>query len=204
MSLDSYIQRAKPGKPGQPILFVFHGTGGDEDQFFDFGGCLLPNATVISPRGDISERGAARFFRRKAEGMYDCEDLARATNRMSEFVAANREHHAAGPVLGLGFSNGANILASMLIHKPGLFDAAVLMHPLIPFEPKERTEKRSGRVLITAGEGDPIASVELTQSLADYFRRAGDDVSLEWHSGGHEIRSNEIEAAKRFLSRYST
>jgi len=204
MSHDSYIHRAKPGEPGGPILFVFHGTGGDENQFFDFGGCLLPNATVISPRGDISEHGAARFFRRKAEGVYDCEDLARATNRMSEFVAANREHHAAGPVLGLGFSNGANILASMLIHKPGLFDAAVLMHPLIPFEPKERTEKAGGRILITAGERDPIASVELTQSLADYFRRSGHDVSLEWHPGGHEIRSNEIEAAKRFLAPYRT
>ncbi|CAD7041913.1 esterase [Pseudorhizobium endolithicum] len=204
MSHDSYIHHAKRGEPGAPILFVFHGTGGDENQFFDFGGCLLPNATVISPRGDISEHGAARFFRRKAEGVYDCEDLARATNRMSEFVTANREYYKAGPVLGLGFSNGANILASMLIHRPGLFEAAVLMHPLMPSEPKERTAKAGGRILITAGERDPIASVELTQSLADYFQRSGDEVDLEWHPGGHEIRSSEIEAAKRFLAPYRT
>lgn len=202
MSHESYVRRAKAGAPGAPIIFVFHGTGGDENQFFDFGSCLLPDATVISPRGDISEHGAARFFRRKAEGIYDCEDLARATNRMSEFVVANKEHYGAGPVIGLGFSNGANILASILIHKPGLFETAVLMHPLIPFEPKERTEKVAGRVLITAGERDPIASVELTQTLADYFKRSGDEVSLEWHPGGHEIRSNEIEAAKQFLSQY--
>ncbi len=204
MSHDSYVHRARPGAAGAPIFFVFHGTGGDENQFFDFGGHLLPEATIISPRGDISEHGAARFFRRKAEGVYDCEDLARATNRMSEFVAANREFYKAGPVVGLGFSNGANILASMLIHKPGLFEAAVLMHPLIPFEPKERTEKVGGRVLITAGERDPIASVELTQSLADYFRRSGDEVELEWHPGGHEIRAVEIDAAKRFLARYGS
>jgi phospholipase/carboxylesterase len=202
MSYDSYIHRAKPGEAGAPILFVFHGTGGDENQFFDFGSCLLPNATVISPRGDISEHGASRFFRRKAEGVYDCEDLARATHRMGEFVAANRERHQGGPVIGVGFSNGANILANILIENPGLFESAVLMHPLIPFEPKDRTGKASSRILITAGERDPISPVDLTNQLADYFRRQGDSVDLEWHPGGHELRPNEIQAAKTFLAQY--
>ncbi len=202
MSYDSYVHRVNPGEAKAPILFVFHGTGGDENQFFDFGCCLLPNATVVSPRGDISEHGAARFFRRKAEGVYDCEDLARATNRMSGFVKANREKYQAGPVIGLGFSNGANILASMLIYEPGLFDAAVLMHPLIPFEPEARGQNASGRVLITAGEQDRIAPSETTMSLAAYLKRSGDEVSLEWHEGGHEIRSNEIEAVKEFVAAY--
>ncbi len=204
MSYDSYIHRAKPaGVAGAPILFVFHGTGGDENQFFDFGGCLLPNATIISPRGDISEHGAARFFRRKAEGVYDCEDLARATNRMCDFVASNRERYEAGPVIGLGFSNGANILASVLMEKPELVDAAVLMHPLIPYEREVQPVSSKTRVLVTAGQNDPICPVELTNQLADYFRRRDDEVELEWHPGGHELRANEIEAAKKFLSRYA-
>ncbi|MCJ9751947.1 alpha/beta hydrolase [Neorhizobium sp. BETTINA12A] len=202
MSYDSYVHRARPGAPGAPILFVFHGTGGDENQFFDFGGRLLPEATVISPRGDISEHGAARFFRRKAEGVYDCEDLARATERMSEFAAANRERYGSSTVLGLGFSNGANILANIMIEKPGLFDAGVLMHPLIPFAPKDRKGKLQSRVLITAGQHDPIASVAQTTDLADYFKTQGDTVTLEWHGGGHEIRPNEIEAAKKFFAPY--
>lgn len=202
MSYDSYVHRARPGAPGAPILFVFHGTGGDENQFFDFGGRLLPEATVISPRGDISEHGAARFFRRKAEGVYDCEDLARATERMSEFVAANRERYGSSTVLGLGFSNGANILANIMIEKPGLFDAGVLMHPLIPFAPRDRKGKLQSRVLITAGQHDPIASVAQTTDLADYFKTQGDTVTLEWHGGGHEIRPNEIEAAKKFFAPY--
>ncbi|CDN55141.1 Putative esteraselipase/thioesterase protein [Neorhizobium galegae bv. officinalis bv. officinalis str. HAMBI 1141] len=202
MSYDSYVHRARAGAPGAPILFVFHGTGGDENQFFDFGGRLLPEATVISPRGDISEHGAARFFRRKAEGVYDCEDLARATERMSEFVAANRERYGSSTVLGLGFSNGANILANIMIEKPGLFDAGVLMHPLIPFAPKDRKGKLQSRVLITAGQHDPIASVAQTTDLADYFKTQGDTVTLEWHGGGHEIRPNEIEAAKKFFAPY--
>ena len=202
MSYDSYVHRARPGAPGSPILFVFHGTGGDENQFFDFGGRLLPNATVISPRGDISEHGAARFFRRKAEGVYDCEDLARATERMSEFVAANRDRYESSTVLGLGFSNGANILANIMIEKPGLFDAGGLMHPLIPFQPKDREIKETAHVLITAGQNDPICPVPQSVELADYFKRQGDKVTLEWHVGGHEIRPNEIEAAKKFFAPY--
>ena len=202
MSSDSYVHRVRPGAPGSPILFVFHGTGGDENQFFDFGSRLLPGATVVSPRGDVSEHGAARFFRRKAEGIYDCDDLARATERMSEFVSANRDRYESSTVLGLGFSNGANILANIMIEKPGLFEAGVLMHPLIPFRPKDRTIEEKAHVLITAGQNDPICPVPQTVELADYFKRQGDKVILEWHVGGHEIRPNEIEAVKNFLAPY--
>lgn len=203
MSFDSYQHLARAGAPGAPILFVFHGTGGDENQFFDFGSRLLPAATVISPRGDVSEHGAARFFRRTAEGVYDLDDLGRATERMSAFVAANREKYGASQVIGLGFSNGANILANVMIEKPGLFEAGVLMHPLIPFQPDDRAGDTHARVLITAGERDPICPVPLTNGLADYLRRQGDDVTLEWHPGSHEIRSNEIEAVKTFLAPYA-
>jgi phospholipase/carboxylesterase len=201
MNIDSYIHKLRPGKPGAPIFFVFHGTGGDENQFFDFAGRILPEATIVSPLGDVSEHGAARFFRRKAEGLYDMADLARATERMAGFVMAHRQKAEAGPVLGLGFSNGANILANVVIEHPGLVEASVLMHPLIPFAPKPRPG--TGRVLITAGERDPICPVPLTQALADYFASQGETVTLDWHPGGHEIRPNEVEAVKAFLADYN-
>ncbi|MGF9563488.1 alpha/beta hydrolase [Neorhizobium sp. JUb45] len=202
MSTENYLHRVRAGAPGAPILFVFHGTGGDENQFFDFGSRLLPQATVISPLGDVSEHGAPRFFRRTGEGVYDLVDLARATARMSEFVAANKEKYGASNVLGLGFSNGANILANVMIEQPGLFDAGALMHPLIPFQPKARAGDAQARVLITAGERDPICPVPLTNGLAEYLRSQGDTVELEWHPGSHEIRPNEIEAVKRFFEPY--
>ena len=202
MSKDSYIHLVRAGAPGQPLFVVLHGTGGDENQFFDFGGRILPESTVISPRGDVSEHGAARFFRRKAEGVYDLDDLERGTRHMAEFITANRDHYQAGKVIGLGFSNGANILANVLIEFPGLIDAAVLMHPLIPFEPKAAPAPASRRVLITAGERDPICPVPLTKKLRSYLEEQGGDVSLEWHPGGHEIRSNEIEAVRTFLTPY--
>src|SRR5690242_16877578 len=103
-----YLHRVKSGAEGKPIFFVFHGTGGDENQFFDFAADLLPGATIVSPRGDVSEYGAARFFKRNGEGVYDRAALARATDKRAGFIAALKAEHKAGAVLGLGFSNGAN------------------------------------------------------------------------------------------------
>lgn len=203
MKRNLYHHKLRAGSPGKPAFFVFHGTGGDENQFFEFGAGLLPDATVVSPLGDVAEHGAARFFRRTAEGVYDMADLKRATQKMAAFVAAVRDANAAGPVIGLGFSNGANILANVLIEHPDLFDAAVLMHPLIPFEPKPAPASSSRRLLITAGERDPICPVPLTTSLLEYFQAQGGDVEMEWHSGGHEIRSSEIEAVRAFLAPYA-
>jgi len=202
MTETTYVHRLRAGAPGKPIFFVFHGTGGDENQFFDFAARLLPEATIVSPRGDVSEHGAARFFRRTGEGVYDMADLARATEKMTAYVETLGAAHGASHILGLGFSNGANILANVLIEK-GLFDASVLMHPLIPFKPRDNAALAGRKVLITAGERDPIAPASLTRELADYFKRQQAEVTLEWHSGGHDIRSNEIEAVHAMLASYA-
>ncbi|MBW9065752.1 alpha/beta hydrolase [Rhizobium herbae] len=193
-----YVHRLKAGAPGNPIFFVFHGTGGDERQFFEFGSDLLPDATIVSPRGDVSEHGAARFFRRTGEGVYDMADLARATDKMATFVGSLAREHQASQVIGLGFSNGANILANLLI-ETNLFDKAILLHPLIPFKPKDNAALEGRQILITAGQRDPICPAPLTQGLADYFTAQKAVVDVEWHTGGHDIRQNEIEAVQRFL-----
>jgi phospholipase/carboxylesterase len=201
MADTSYVHRLHAGAPGKPILFVLHGTGGDENQFFEFGRRLLPEATIVSPRGDISEHGAARFFKRTGEGVYDMDDLARATEKMAAYVKDLTVDHGASQILGLGFSNGANILANVLIEK-GLFDASVLMHPLIPFQPKPNPELAGRRVLITAGQRDPICPVPLTEALAAYFETEKAKVTTEWHVGGHDIRPNEIDAIRTFFEPY--
>ena len=200
MNKDAYIHKVLPGSPDSPLLFVFHGTGGDENQLLSLGRDLAPRATIISPRGDVSEQGAARFFRRTREGVYDMGDLARATEKMAGFVKAHVEAAKPSPVLGLGYSNGANILASMVFAAPSLFNAVVLMHPLIPFEPEVKGSLAGRRILVTAGRRDPICPLNLTSRLDAYLRADGADVTVEWHDGGHEVQSNEIEAARRFLS----
>ncbi len=121
------------------------------------------------------------------------------TGKMADFVRAHVEAAKPSAVLGLGYSNGANILASVLFADPALFDATVLMHPLIPFEPEVDGDLAGRRVLITAGRRDPICPPNLTARLEAHLRARGADVTVEWHEGGHEIRQNEIDAARLFL-----
>ena len=200
MSLDSYVYRERPRPEGSPLFLALHGTGGDENQFFGLAEELAPDADVVAPRGDVSEHGAARFFRRKAEGVYDMDDLAARTEKMAAFVAAHRARLKPSRVIGLGYSNGANILASTALARPGLFDAVVLMHPLIPWRPANDARLAGLRVLITAGRSDPICPPGMTLALAEFFRANAGSLELEWHPGGHELRPNEIEAARRFLA----
>ncbi len=199
MSTQSYTHKALSGSPGGPLLFVFHGTGGDEDQLVALGRDVAPDAAIVSPRGDVSEHGSARFFRRTGEGVYDMDDLARATVKMAGFVRAHIAEAKPARVLGLGYSNGANILASVVFSDPALFDAVALMHPLIPFEPKVDGDLSGKHVLITAGRRDPICPPHLTSRLEAHLRGQGADVTVEWHEGGHELRPSEIEAARLFL-----
>lgn len=200
MSGDGYIHLRHSAGPGKPLLFLFHGTGGDERQFVELAREFLPEAGLIAPRGDVSEFGAARFFRRTGEGIYDMADLARATAKMAGFVRAHVEAERPSAVLGLGYSNGANILASVLFAEPRLFDGAVLMHPLIPFAPPDRTDLSGARVLVTAGRHDPICPPQLTERLQAWLTAKGAAVTMEWHDGGHEIRRGEIAAARAFTA----
>jgi phospholipase/carboxylesterase len=202
MSAIAYVYKELPGTPGGPLFFVFHGTGADETQLVGLGRDLLPDATIVSPRGDVSEHGAARFFRRTGEGVYDMDDLARATAKMTAFVTAHIERSKPSHVAGLGYSNGANILAATLFARPDLFGAAVLMHPLIPFSPESKGPMKA-RVLITAGRRDPICPPDLTLQLETHLRGLGADVTTQWHEGGHELRPNEIEAARVFLAAFA-
>jgi phospholipase/carboxylesterase len=196
---NDYIHIDRPGaSPDAPALYLFHGTGGDEHQFLDLGPELVPGARTIGVRGDVSEGGALRYFRRLGEGRYDMADLARATGKLSGFVEKTRGSAAAS--YGFGYSNGANILASVLFTAPDRFDRAVLLHPLIPFVPAPQPGLQGKRVLITAGRRDPMASVAATEALLDYFIANGAVAELVWHDGGHELCREELLAARDFLA----
>ena len=199
MALDSYIARVHSPEAGAPLIFAFHGTGGDEHQFFDFVRDTAPEAGVVSPRGDVSEQGAARFFRRTGEGVYDMDDLARRTEAMAGFVAAHKAAHPGAAVYGFGYSNGANILASVIMARPDLFDRVGLLHPLIPWAPEPVAGLSGRRVLVTAGRQDPICPWPLSARLIEWLGAQGADVETVVHEGGHEIRPEEVQALVRLL-----
>lgn len=195
----SYIAQRTEGRVGAPLVLTFHGTGGNEQQFHGFAEQLMPDAHVVSPRGDVSEMGAARFFRRTGEGVYDMDDLAQRTEAMAAFIEAEKTRTGASRVIGLGYSNGANILASVALVRPDLLDDAVLMHPLIPWDPEPQPGLLDTRILVTAGERDPICPAPLTRAFEAYLVAQGAQLETLWHPGGHEIRDTEIDAIARFF-----
>lgn len=199
MARESYIAATRAGEDGRPLVLAFHGTGGTEAQVFGLAAQLVPGAAIVAPRGNVLEQGAARFFRRLGEGRYDMADLAQRTGEMGGFIAAHKAASPGRTVFGFGYSNGANILASVVMARPDLFDRVALLHPLIPWEPAPVAALAGRQVLITAGRRDPICPWPLTARLIDWFTDQGAQVETEIHDGGHEIRQPEIDALARFF-----
>ena len=197
--MTDYVYSETEGRQGAPLVFTFHGTGADETQFHAAASELVPGAHVISPRGDVSEMGALRFFRRRAEGVYDMDDLAIRREAMARFIEEHRTHLGAERVIALGYSNGANIATAVALERPELFTDLALLHPLIPWDPAPQPGLSGRRILVSAGERDPICPAHLSRALIAYVEQQGAEVTEAWHPGGHEIARSEVDALRRFL-----
>lgn len=188
---------------GSTTLLLLHGTGGDEDNLIWLGRTLLPGAALLSPRGKVDEGGALRFFRRIREGVFDQEDLARRTEELARFVEGASATYGLDPqgIVPVGFSNGANIAGSLLLRRPGLVRRAVLLSPMIPFEPEPRPDLRGTAVFIGAGRADTMVPAPQTERLAELLHECGAEVQIHWEAGGHAIAGAEIKAAQEWLNR---
>ncbi len=181
-------------------LLLLHGTGGTEDALLPLGRMLSPKAALLSPRGKVLENGAPRFFRRLAEGVFDQEDLVNRTHELAEFIKAATPEYDLGRVFAAGFSNGANMAASLLLLHPGLLAGAVLLRAMVPFEPEVAPNLSGTPVYLAAGRSDQLVPPESSERLAELLREAGAEVTLDWQPGGHAIGRAEIEAARDWLA----
>lgn len=191
---------------GSTTLLLLHGTGGDEEDLLPLGRALLPGAGMLSPRGKVLERGAPRFFRRVAEGVFDLEDLALRTDELAAFIdAAARTYELdRDGIVAVGFSNGANIATSLLLRRPGLLRGAVLLSPMLPFTPDTTPDLAGTSVFIGAGRRDTIAPADQVERLAELLRAAGAAVTVHWERGGHEVTQSEVHAAKQWIAQCLT
>jgi predicted esterase len=200
--MDDFHHSYQPAaKPDLPILLMLHGTGGDENDLVPLAQTLMPGAAVLSPRGKVLEGSMPRFFRRLAEGVFDLEDLKFRTAELAEFVVAASEHYKFDlkRVIGVGFSNGANIAASLLLLRPGVLHNAVLLRAMVPIVPDPLPVLSGRSVLISNGERDPLVSVKETQRLASLLRTAGADVTVIMQPAGHQLIQEDISAARDWL-----
>ena len=196
-----FIHEFVPGKSDRTLLLL-HGTGGNERDLVPLGRELDPNASLLSPRGKVLENGMPRFFRRLAEGVFDLEDLKNRTDELADFVVAAAQHYgfAADKVVAAGYSNGANIAASMLLLRPEILSAAILFRAMVPLIPERQPNLSRVRVWIGAGTDDPIIPTSETKRLAELLRKAGADVTIRHFPAGHELTPDDVEATRDWLT----
>jgi predicted esterase len=195
-----FIHEFVPGTSNRTLLLL-HGTGGNERDLIPLGRELDPNAALLSPRGKVLENGMSRFFRRLTEGVFDLEDLKYRANELANFVTSAAKHYgfAADELVAVGYSNGANIAAGMLLLRPEIMHQAILFRAMVPLIPDPLPDLSSVRVWIGAGDQDPIVPASETKRLAELVRRAGADVTIRFAKAGHGLTNDDLEAARHWL-----
>ena len=190
-------------KPASPTLLLLHGTGGDERDLLPLGRELWPGCALLGVRGKVLENGMPRFFRRFAEGVFDVEDLKFRTGELAKFIDAAAERYAFNKkkLIAVGYSNGANIAASLVLLHPHYLGAAVLFRAMVPFVPDMIRDFSHLSVFMGAARLDPIVPSGQVEELAAIFESGGADVTIAWRQGGHELGEDDIRAAKTWLSR---
>jgi phospholipase/carboxylesterase len=195
-----FIHEFVPGSSSRTLLLL-HGTGGNERDLIPLGRALDPNASLLGPRGKVLENGMPRFFRRLAEGVFDLEDLQKRTHELADFVAAAAQHYgfASDNVIAVGYSNGANIAANLLLLRPETLSAAILFRAMVPLIPDKLPDLCAVHIWIGAGDQDPIVPASETKCLAELLRRAGADVTIRFATAGHGLTNDDLEAARHWL-----
>ncbi|HEX4639039.1 MAG TPA: alpha/beta hydrolase [Chthoniobacterales bacterium] len=196
-----FIHEFVRGKSHRTLLLL-HGTGGNERDLIPLGHDLDPNASLLSLRGKVLENGMPRFFRRLAEGVFDLEDLKQRTQELADFVISAVDFYRIDitQIVAVGYSNGANIAASMLLLRPRVLSAAILFRAMVPLVPDTTPDLSAKHVLISEGDHDPIVSAAEAGRLAGLLRSAGADVTIRFLQSGHELTSDDVDLARNWLA----
>lgn len=187
----------------KPTFLLLHGTGGTENDLLPLASHIDPEASVLSVRGNVSENGMPRFFKRLAEGVFDMEDLKARTEELNDFISKAAKEHGFDRenVIAVGYSNGANIAANLLFSYSDALKGAILHHPMVPDRDTELPDLTGVPVFIAAGTNDPICPAEESTGLENLLRGAGAQVQLHWENYGHQLTMPEVEAAKAWYEK---
>ena len=195
-----FIYRFQPAssRDAAPLLLL-HGTGGDETDLLPLGATLSPGAALLSPRGRVSERGMPRFFRRLAEGVFDEDDVRRRADELGDFIAEARQRHNIAAPIAVGFSNGANIAAALLVLRPAALAGAVLLRAMVPLSEPPAADLADTPVLMLSGIADPIVPAGNSAKLAALLAERGADVTHRTLPAGHQLSQADITIARDWL-----
>ncbi len=190
--------------PAAPPLLLLHGTGGTEHDLVRLGRAISPGSTLLSPRGDVNEGGALRFFARLAEGVFDPAEIRRRTQSLADFILAACTHYRldAAKLTAVGFSNGANIAATLLLLRPETLGGAVLLRPMVVLDQPAAAGSLAGkRVLLCNGGTDPLVPPDHPPRLAALLAAGGADVTARVFPAAHALTPQDVAAAQAWLGR---
>lgn len=200
MEKAGFVHVVEPGDADRAPLLLLHGTGGDERDLLPLGRALAPGAVLISPRGKVLEGAMPRFFRRLAEGVFDEDDLRLRTDELAAFVGQIRAEHGLAAPIALGFSNGANIAASLLMTNPGVLAGAILIRAMPPYAEPPAADLAAKPVLLLNGAFDPIVPEAAAERLASDLERAGAQLTRHMLPAGHALAQADLAIARDWLS----
>ncbi|TCU71358.1 phospholipase/carboxylesterase [Bradyrhizobium sp. R2.2-H] len=200
MTESSFIHRFEPARDaGSPPLLLLHGTGGDENDLLGLGKMISPGAALLSPRGRVLEHGMPRFFRRLAEGVFDEDDVRRRAHELGDFVAEAQKQYGLAAPIAVGFSNGANIAAALLLLKPEALAGAILLRAMVPLSDPPNADLADKPVLLLSGQADPIVPASNSARLAALLSEAGARVTHKVLPAGHQLSQADVSLARDWI-----
>jgi phospholipase/carboxylesterase len=197
----SFIHRFEPGVSTAAPLLLLHGTGGDETDLLPLGKALAPDRALLSPRGKVLENGMPRFFRRLAEGVFDEQDVIKRAHELADFIVEASKAYKLEKPVAVGFSNGANIAAAILLLRPDALSGAILLRAMVPLAKPPQAELAQTPVLIVSGASDPIIPASNANLLVTMLKNAHADVQHVTLPTGHNLTQNDVTLAAKWLNR---
>lgn len=189
--------------PGSgPALLMLHGTGSNEHGIAGLATALDPNAAVLAPRGQVSENGANRWFRRLSEGVFDVADVSVRADALADFLSWAIVHYGleSRQLVAVGFSNGANIALALATRHPQLISRTIAFSGMYPFGTLGLENDLAGsRFTLLNGESDAMAPVTSVETLVTELTHRGAEVQLKWRVGGHGITPEDLANAQKAL-----
>jgi phospholipase/carboxylesterase len=186
-------------------LIMLHGTGGDEYDLIPLAKHIDPHANILSIRGNVQEYGMPRFFKRLAMGVFDMESLSEETENLYNFIHESAINYGFELSLAtvIGYSNGANIAASILLTYDAVFGKAILFRPMVPRRDQDITNLNQVRIVMYAGKHDQTVPEYDPDTLKGFFETRHAMVDLVWLNEGHQLTRDELEQAKTWYHEHA-